>query len=146
MTKLIKAFWSGSIITANIFIIIFAIASTLNMPHITHRELTKAEINQNLVLAKTHEGSIIISWVKDIPKICKDDINADACSILSKDTCHIYLPVNMILEAQPNNQNSAHWKHYRDDELISHEILHCFVENWHEIWDTEQYYRNLGKK
>ena len=79
-------------------------------------------------------GDILIHIVPEssIPTICQDP-NAYACTYTSRTPCAIYFPAGQGILYWPQDE-VAIWGEYYNNETLAHEILHCFLPNWHDPW------------
>jgi hypothetical protein len=61
---------------------------------------------------------------------------AIACTHTNATPCTIYLPDQQTIWFEPR-ERTATFANAGDAEALVHEILHCYVPNWHNEWDAQ---------
>jgi hypothetical protein len=61
---------------------------------------------------------------------------AIACTHTNATPCTIYLPDQQIIWFEPRGR-TATFANADDAETLVHEILHCYVPNWHNEWEAQ---------
>lgn len=80
---------------------------------------------------------------KRIPTVCQDSY-AVACAQTATQPCQLYLPANWEISYFPKD-GKAEWSDYNHNETLVHEILHCYIPNWHDPY-TERFHKMLFKQ
>jgi hypothetical protein len=115
-------------ITANIIIVVMFYAGALIAAPRYPIDFSKFESTHDII-GKTKEGTILVTF-EDREKLNSEGV-AGKTIATGNYGCHIYLPTDIAIIANPIDIYSARFLHPSDEEIVAHELLHCIKLYWH---------------